>query len=517
MPPANTPASNPGGKTFFGHPRGLSTLFFTEMWERFSFYGMRALLRVFVATAAVQGGLGFAESEAHSIYHIYLSLVYLVSVPGGWIADRFLGQRRSVMYGAAVIMLGHICLAVHSVPSFFAGLALVVIGTGLLKPNASTIVGQIYSPTDARRDAGFSIFYMGINLGAFLGPLVCGWLAQDEGFRTRLSSWGIPPERAWQFAFGAAAVGMFFGLVQYMLGSSKLGDAGLAPSKTADPAGRAKDRRTLLVGLVLSIVAIGAIVAATATGALVLTVDLIDESFGIGLTVLSVAVFAWLFLKSDWTGDERRRLFVITVLFLASCFFWSAFEQAGSTLNAFAKDNTSNSLFGFEFPSTWFQSVNALFIITLAPVIAWFWIRLGKRDPSHPGKFAWGLFFAGLGFLVLAPAAILAKDGARVSPMWLTAVYLCHTIGELCLSPVGLSAFSKLAPARVAGMMMGVWFLSISVGSYMGGRIAKAYVDFDKHELCLVIAGFTIVPAIVLALCAKPIRRMIEARSEGTR
>jgi POT family proton-dependent oligopeptide transporter len=509
--PAPTAASGePARDTrFFGHPRGLATLFFTELWERFSFYGMRALLRVFVAAAAIEGGLGFAEAQAHSIYHIYLALVYLVSVPGGWIADRFLGQRRSVLWGGIVIMLGHVCLAIHSVASFFVGLGLVICGTGLLKPNASTVVGQLYSRNDARRDAGFSLFYMGINLGAFLGPLVCGWLAQSPAFRGWLAERGIAPERAWQFAFGAAAIGMFFGLVQYVLGQRNLGEAGRLPAP-ADAAARARDRRTLGIGLALAVVAGAGLALAVSSGALTLTVEGIDEAFGIGLTLLAVGTFGWLFLRPGWSAVERRRLVVIAVLFLASCFFWSAFEQAGSTLNVFALDQTRNSILGYEFPSTWLQSVNALFIIVFAPVLAWLWISLGKRDPSHPAKFAWGLFFAGLGFLVLVPAA---GSAVRVSPLWLTATYLCHTLGELCLSPVGLSAFSKLAPARVAGMMMGVWFLSISVGSYMGGRIARAYVGFEDRELFLVIAAFTILPALVLALCVRPIRRLMETRS----
>ncbi|MBM3976786.1 MAG: MFS transporter [Planctomycetes bacterium] len=507
-------------KGFFGHPKGLRTLFFTEMWERFSFYGMRALLKPFLYTSIAAGGMGMASEDATSIYHIYLALVYVVSLPGGWIADRFLGQRRAVLVGAIVIMLGHIALAVHGLSWFLSGLALVVIGTGFLKPNISTIVGQLYSREDARRDAGFSIFYMGINLGAFIAPLVTGFLAQKPWFQQQLAEWGIPARYCWQFGFGAAAVGMFIGILQYIAGGKNMGSAGLEPVPATDPAQRARDLKVLWGGLIGFAALIGGGALLHVSGTYVLSIQRIDEAFGWILTGIAVAFFAWMFTAGRYSPDERRRLYVIFLLFLASCVFWSAFEQAGSTLNDFALLRTRNEILGVEFPSTWFQSVNSVLIILCAPLMAWLWIRLGRRDPSSPIKFSLGLFFAGLGFLILAFGAGLlveGNDAVKVGPLWLALTYLCHSIGELCLSPVGLSTFSRLAPERIAGLMLGVFFLSISVGSYWGGRIANYYdrADLPNQQLFFAIAGYAIGAALLLALFASPIQRMLRPASPG--
>lgn len=500
-------------KQFLGHPRGLATLFFTEMWERFSYYGMRAILVLFMTAAVADGGLGFGPDKAGPIYAMYTSLAYLACVPGGWVADNFLGQQRSVLYGGIVIMLGHIALALHGLVFFYVGLGLVVIGTGMLKPNISVIVGQLYAPEDQRRDAGFSLFYMGINLGAFLSPLVCGGLAQGEWFKGRLEGWGLDPVNSWHWGFGAAAVGMFFGLVQYLLTGKHLGDAGRYPAKPQSPEAAAKNRRTLRIGL-------GSILAIVVGVGLLgwqapqhLTQENIKNTFSIALLLLIVGFFGKLFLAGDWTRAERARLWTIFVLFCGASIFWGVFEQAGSTLTLFAERNTDNSIFGWTFPSSYWQSVNAVMIILLAPVFAWLWIRLGKRDPSYPFKFAVGLFFAGLGFAVLVFGAQLSVgdgDGGvnPVSPFWLLSVYLLHTIGELCLSPVGLSSMTKLAPTRVVSLMMGVWFLATAVGNFLGGTVSGFYEDFELPTLFGAVAAGAGLMALIMFLLVGPIRRM---------
>ncbi|MDP3910900.1 MAG: peptide MFS transporter, partial [Gemmatimonadales bacterium] len=425
---------------------GLSTLFFTEMWERFSFYGLRALLILYMTASAAQGGLAFTTEKAASIYGWYAFGVYAAAIPGGWIADRLLGQFRSVFVGGVIIALGHFSLAFPSLSTFYLGLTLIVIGTGLLKPNISTMVGSLYDQGDERRDAGFSIFYMGINLGAFLAPLVVGTLGQKVD---------------WHVGFGMAGIGMTLGLIQYTLGKRSLEPA---LQRLAEPE-RAK----------------------------------IQTAPGVPQPPW------WRFTVSEW-----QRVAAIAVLFLFSCVFWAAFEQAGSSLNLFGDRLTRLSVFGFTFPSTWFQSLNSMFMIFgLAPLLAWVWIRLGPRQPSSPTKFALGLLFAGAGFALLVPAANLAETGIRVSPMWLVGVYFLHTIGELCLSPVGLSIVTKLAPARIVGSMMGLWFLSIAVGNKMAGWVAGYFDRLPLPGLFGAVAAVTAVAAIILILMTKPIRYLM--------
>ncbi|HWP67449.1 MAG TPA: oligopeptide:H+ symporter [Candidatus Limnocylindria bacterium] len=495
-------------RTFFGHPRGLATLFFTEFWERFSYYGMRAVLILFMTAPVAAGGLGFDAARAGVIYGTYTALVYLAALPGGWLADRFLGQRRAVLYGGGVIMLGHVCLAVPSLASFYVGLGCIVAGTGLLKPNVSAMVGALYAPDDARRDAGFSLFYMGINLGAFLAPLVCGWLAQGEGFGALLESFGWRREAAWHWGFGAAAVGMFFGLVQYLGGWRLLGDAGLRPVVPDAAAERVRSRRQLVAALA-GIGLGGAVLAALVrSGVVPATPEGLGNAFGVVLLIVTVAFFAGLLGARGWTREERARLMTILVLFLAAAIFWSVFEQAGSTLNLFAERSTETRLFGRAFPASWFQSANPVFIILLAPAFAWLWAHLGRRDPSSPAKFAAGLVFAAAGFGVMAVAAHLAADG-KVSPFWLLAAYLLHTIGELCLSPVGLSAMSRLAPARVAGLMMGAWFLAAAVGNYLGGRVAGLYEALSLPSLFGAVTLIALAAGVGLALLVRPIERRL--------
>ena len=492
-------AETPGDSTpvddraFFGHPRGLSTLFFTEMWERFSYYGMRALLILFMTAAPAAGGLGFDTATAGAVYGLYTSMVYLLTLPGGWIADRWLGQRRSVLYGGMLIASGHFSMAVPMLATFYLGLVLIVIGTGLLKGNIAVLVGKLYTPNDNRRDAGFSIYYMGINLGAFLAPLVCGYLGQRVN---------------WHLGFAAAGVGMVFGLVQYALGDRYLGNAGAA-SPTAGTPEAAAGRRQAIAWSVGAIIVVGLFGMAVATGAVSVSAAQIAEWVGWSLLAGTVVFFGWLYLDRSWTPQERGRLYVVGVFFLCAAIFWSVFEQAGSTLNLFADRSTHNVVFGWTFPSSWYQSLNALFIIIFAPMFAWLWITLGRREPASPTKFSFGLIGVGIGFLVLVPAALAAGNGGQVSPAWLTATYLIHTWAELSLSPVGLSSMTKLAPVRIAGLMMGVWYLGSSVGNYIAGQLAGFYEQMPLAELFGAVSVLPIAAGIVMLLLSKKFAAMM--------
>ncbi|HLY72834.1 MAG TPA: peptide MFS transporter [Planctomycetota bacterium] len=449
------------------HPPGLSTLFFTEMWERFSYYGMRAFLVLFMVTPAAAGGLGFSDSRAGMIYGLYTSMVYLLSVPGGWLADRYMGQERAVLIGGVLIMSGHISLALPAVPTFYLGLCLVAVGTGMLKPNISTLVGRLYEKEDGRRDAGFTIFYMGINLGAFAAPLVCGtWLAESEGFREWLKGRGLPPSTVWHFAFGAAAVGMMLGLAQYVLGLNRLGGARLSPPRIpGSPRARA-------VGLILGAVLLVVAVLVARSGAFNLNAEQVSRTFDILLPLVSVGSLALIFGFGTDSVREKRRMIVISILFGASALFWGCFEQAGSTLTLFAARHTDRRIFGHSFGATAYQSLNSLFVVLLAPVFAALWARLANtgREPSTPTKFGLAMLCVGLGFLVLIPASGIVQRGGLAGPQWLALLYLLHTAGELCLSPVGLSAMTRLAPRRTLSLIMGIWFLATSLGNYMAGR-----------------------------------------------
>jgi proton-dependent oligopeptide transporter, POT family len=491
-----TDAASQYDRSFFGHPRGLSTLFFTEMWERFSYYGMRALLLLYMTAPLTAGGLGFDTARGGAIYGLYTSMAYMATLPGGWIADRLIGQRRAVLYGGILITSGHFSMAFPTLTTFYLGLFLIVIGTGLLKGNVSVIVGRLYAPADIRRDAGFSIFYMGINLGAFISPLICGYLGQRVD---------------WHVGFASAGVGMAFGVVQYVLGAKYLGELGMRPAPAASPEAAAQLRKNALLWGTIALAATIVFGIAAYTGVLPVTATQVSDAAGVFLLLLTVGFFGWVLFGGDWTPAERNRLYAIGVLFLAASLFWSVFEQAGSTLNLFAERNTRNELAGWPFPSSWYQSLNSMFLFMLAPVFAWVWLRLGsvRREPSSPAKFAIGLVFVGAGFAILIVAARLSEQGIQVSPMWLTVTYLLHTVGELCLSPVGLSAMTKLAPVRIGGLMMGVWFLASSVGNYIGGRVSAFYESWALPSLFGAVAAFAIVAGIVMFMLVPPIKRMM--------
>jgi POT family proton-dependent oligopeptide transporter len=460
-----------------GHPKGLATLFLTEFWERFSYYGMRAILLLFMVATPAAGGLGLDTQTAAGIYGLYTGSVYLATIPGGIIADRLLGLRRAVLLGGILIALGHYTLAFHGVQTmFFAGLVLIVLGTGLLKANISSLVGRLYGPDDDRRDSGFTIFYMGINLGAFVSPLICGYLGQRVG---------------WHWGFGAAGVGMTLGLVQYVAGGHKLGDAGLMSD-------RPKDAPKLWLAIGASVVAIGA--------ALILSGRYRDYL----IAGSAVVLFAWLLLKGADNAVERKRIAAIALLFVFASLFWMGFEQAGSSLTLFADRLTDNNILGWEMPSSYYQSVEPFFVIALAPVFAWMWMRLGRRAPSSPAKFAIALFLLSLSFFLIAFAANLVGEGqVKVSPVWLVLVYLLHALGELSLSPIGLSMVSQLAPVRILGFIMGIWFLTNAVGNFTAGSVAGYFDRLPLPQLFGAVGLVCLVATVILVLLIKPIRGLM--------
>lgn len=490
--------------TFFGHPRGLATLFFTEMWERFSYYGMRALLILFMTAAPAIGGLGYDATTAGAVYGLYTFGVYALALPGGWIADRLVGQRRAVLYGGVLIALGHYSLAIPSLTTFYVGLLLIVFGTGLLKPNISAIVGDLYTEKGARRDAGFSIFYMGINTGAFLGPLVCSWLGEPrEG-----TAWVN-----WHYGFAAAGVGMTFALIQYVAGQRHLRGAGELKEDSGQPARLAAARRQFVIGLVVTALLVALVAFLSASGTLPVTA--FAESVFYIVAVLFIAYFAIVIFFVARNDVERQRLTVCFLLSLGAAMFWSGFEQAGSALNLFARDLTDRTIFGTEITAGTLQAVNPIFIILLAPVVGMIWVRLGARNPSMAVKFGLGLVLLAAGFLVMAWASMSLADG-RVGMQWLVATYFFHTVGELCLSPVGLSSMTKLAPGRLVGQMMGTWFMGAAIGNLVAGLITQFLPDTGTVEAAMqngvqlfgMVAAVTGAAGLLFIAFSRPIRKM---------
>jgi len=490
--------------TFFGHPRGLSTLFVTEMWERFSYYGMRALLILFMTAAPAAGGLGYDATTAGAVYGLYTFGVYALALPGGWIADRLVGQRRAVLYGGILIAFGHYSLAIPSMLTFYAGLLLIVLGTGLLKPNISAIVGDLYSEKGARRDAGFSIFYMGINVGALAGPLICSWLGEP---RT-----GAPWVN-WHYGFGAAGVGMTLGLIQYVAGQRHLAGAGQLKEDSGQPERIAAARRQFGIGLAVAALLVGIVATLSLSGTLPVTV--FAESVFYLVTALFAAYFAIVIFFLARNSVERQRLTVCFLLSLGAAMFWSGFEQAGSALNLFARDLTDRTIFGIEVTAGALQAVNPIFIIMLAPVVGMIWVRLGNRNPSMATKFGLGLVLLAVGFVVMAWASMSLQDG-KVGMQWLVATYFFHTVGELCLSPVGLSSMTKLAPGRLVGQMMGTWFMGAAIGNLVAGLVTRFLPQTETVEAAMqngvqlfgMVAAITGGAGLLFLAFSKPIRRM---------
>ena len=440
-------------------PKGLYLLFNVEMWERFSFYGMRAFLFLFLVSTA--GGFGWSKEKAGLLYALYTGSVYLTPLLGGFLADRFLGTHRSVLIGSVLIACGHFCLAVASTATFYTGLALIILGTGFHKSNISTMVGQLYSEGDRRRDAAFTIFYMGINTGAFLGQIICGYLAKNPRF-------------GWHWGFGAAGVGMVLGTVIYILNKRRLlGTIGDVPAARLNRSDAARPQA-----------------GGSAAG-------------------------------PRLTPEQLRRIGAIAILAFFNIFFWSAFEQAGSSMNLFAEERTRRVFFGWEMPAPWFQSINALTIMLFAPVFAglWTWLAARGREPTTPQKFVLALILVSAGFAVMVAGALGSEGGALVSPLWLTATYVLHTWGELCLSPVGLSMVTKLAPPKLGSLMMGLWFFSFFISDFVAGLVAGHVEKIAKGQVFHLLGGqadffliFVIVPligAVALGLLAKTIVRLM--------
>ena len=494
----------PPAETAFGHPKGLMTLFSMELWERFSYYGMRAILILYMTSAA--GGLAMGTEVSGAIYGLYTFGVYALALPGGWIADRIFGQRQAVLIGGVIIAAGHFTLAApviipgSEIWSFYLGLLLVVIGTGLLKPNVSAIVGDLYTDdTPARRDAGFSIFYMGINVGAALGPLVCSYFAENVD---------------WHVGFGLAGVGMVFGLITYVRGTPHLRGAGELTGEAAEPEQLSVARKQLKIGLAITAGVIALGVGLVSSGILPFTIVGFAQSTGVILVVVAVLYFAYVITFACHDTTERHRVFVIFLLFIGAALFWSGFEQAGSSMNLYARDYTDRVIFGWEMPTGWLQSVNAIFIVLLAPVMGMIWVKLAERSPSIPVKFGFGLVMLGVGFLVLAWGSLYVPEGAADNPAlgvsmnWLVVTYFFHTVGELALSPVGLSSVTKLAPHRLVGQMMGTWFLGTALGNLVAGLVAGRIASAPPEELFTIVASIVVIAGILFWLFSPVINRM---------
>jgi proton-dependent oligopeptide transporter, POT family len=493
---------NAADKKWLGHPRGLSTLFFTEMWERFSYYGMRGILLLFLVASVQNGGFGMTDRTGAAIYGLYVGFVYLMALPGGWIADRILGQRRAVFIGGCFIAAGHFSMAIGTVATFYLGLCLIVIGTGLLKPNVSAMVADLYPEGGNRRDAGFSIFYSGINVGAMIGPLVCGFLGEKVN---------------WHLGFGAAGIGMVLGLIQYQLGGKYLGEAGLRRKAEVTAAGDRTAIRRLAVGVGVLLGVIVLAVLLQLAGVIHLDVYAVAQGTGFFMLGLALLYFGAVIFLSKLSKAEKKRIAVIFVFFMAAVLFWAGFEQAGSSMNLFAERMTQRVIFGWEMPASFLQAVNSIFIISLAPVFGILWVRLGRKQPSTPAKMGAGLAFLAIGFLVLAWGASFTGGGLKVSMLWLIVTYLLHTVGELCLSPVGLSSVTKLSPRPLVGQMMGTWFMGTALGNLIAGLAAGGFQGMGVEELFLSVAKVTGIAGLILLVLAKPIRRFMGALpEEGT-
>lgn len=490
-------------KTFFGHPRGLATLFFTEMWERFSYYGMRALLILFMVATVESGGLGLEEKTAGAIYGLYTMFVYLLALPGGWLADKFFGLRKSVFYGGCIIALGHLCLAFPMQETFFAGLLLIVLGTGLLKPTISSLVGELYSEDEpARRDAGFSIFYMGINIGGFISPLIVGEL--------RIYNW--------HYGFAAAGVGMVLGLIQYKLTESNLGSAGLHPEKLSDALMQHRRERNIRNSLIVFIVVLALFVSLLFAKIIVIDPVVVAQASGFILVASVIAYFIFLMFFTGQDTSGRLKLVVLAIFFLTSGMFYSGYEQQGSSLNLFAAKYTDLKVGSFSIRPEWFQSVPALVVVLFVPVFAWLWVWLSKRklNPVTPVKFSLGPIFIALGFAAMMGASMVVVGGGLASPWWLIATFTLHTFGEICIYPTGMSATTKLAPKNLVGQLMGIWFMSLAFGNLIAGLYAGEFdekaIESNPYMLVDLFGYFTKImlgAGLLLLILYKPIRRMM--------
>ncbi|AWZ06915.1 MULTISPECIES: oligopeptide:H+ symporter [unclassified Streptomyces] len=486
-------------KTFFGHPRGLATLFMTEMWERFSYYGMRALLVVYLISGGVDaatdsqgGGLAMKTATATAIYSIYVAMVYLMAMPGGWFGDRVWGARKTVAIAGGVIMAGHFALAIPGQAMFFVGLALVAAGSGLLKANISTMVGHLYDgPKDPRRDSGFTLFYVGINLGAFVAPFVIGTVGQTVN---------------WHLGFALAGVGMALGLAQFLLGSKHL-----SPVSSQVPNPLSAQERNAIVVKVAAVVGVTALFYAIIGFTGVFTLNWALVPLTVAGLLIPVGVLVRIKRDKDLSAPEQSKMNGYIWFFVAAAVFWMIYDQGGSTLAAFAEKNTANTVFGWDFPSTWFQSLNPLFVMTLAPIFAWLWIWLARKnqEPTTIVKFAMALVLVGGSFFVFVVPMGMANGGTLVSPMWLVSIYMIQTIAELCLSPVGLSVTTKMAPQKYASQMMGVWFLAVTAGDCTTGLLSIAGVDLNGTGIIGMQAALAALAGFAIYMYRKKVQTMM--------
>ena len=480
-------------KGFLGHPIGLRTLFLTEMWERMSYYGMRALLVLYMTGAVTNfnPGLGWTQMESQAIYGIYVGMVYFMVVPGGWIADNILGHQKAVLYGAMIIALGHFTLAIPIQQTFFLGLIFVVLGTGLLKGNISTIVGKLYKEDDGRRESGYTIFYMAINIGSTLGFLVCSYLGEKIG---------------WHWGFGAAGIGMSFGVLQFIYSKKLLGVAGINPNPMED-----RRRAKLVLGTKISL---GVMVVVIASGLL----DFYSieprgfaENFSYFLTVVAGLYFLYLFFFAGLTSAEKRNLILLALLFVGAAAFWSGFDQSASSLSIFARDYTDLSVSGYIIPIGWLQFANPIFVVIFAPIFAGIWTHLGRinLNPALPIKFAFGLVLMAVSFVIMLFAVELAMETAPVGMRWLILTYLLQTWGELTLSPIGLAAFSRYSPKKYIGQMFGLWFLASAIGGVLAGLLGGDALDTGLESISPVF-NFMIKYYLAIALILIVLSRFIK-------
>ncbi len=499
-------------KAFFGHPIGLSTLFASEMWERFSYYGMRALLVLFLTATLAAGGFEMAELDAFTIYGIFTGLVYVTPIIGGILADKVLGQRKSIYIGGLTMAIGQFLLAASAwlgdsgaamelrQTVFYAGLGTLICGNGLFKPNISTMVGELYDNNDPRKDGGFTIFYMGINLGAFISPLVAGKLGEQV---------------AWQYGFLAAGIGMLLGTLWFFVRSHTLGHIGMPPKVKAERVRLiAKDWISILiytvgiVGVIFGLIFGWGILPSVVSKTIIYVI-------AIGGTIFLI----YTIVKGTSGKTEWARVGVILVLAIFNIFFWGGFEQAGTTFNLFARDNTQRLIGNWEIPASWFQSINAIFIVLFAPLFSILWVALEKKklNPNTPMKFAWGMILLALGFVIMAFAFTKSTSGDQVkliSPLWLTMVFMLHTFGELCLSPIGLSMVTKLSPPKLASTMMGIWFGSTAAGNFVASQMKAISMHLEEAmgreiQVFWLIAIQSAIIAVVIIILSPWLKKMM--------
>jgi len=480
---------------FSDHPKGLKVLFYTELWERMSYYGMRGLLVLFMTASIADGGLNYSNISASAIYGIYASSVYLLALPGGWIGDRILGQQKAIFYGGIIITLGHFILAINFTSAFFFGLTFVILGTGLLKPNISALVGELYEKKEELKQSGFTLFYMAINIGSVLGFFICGYLGEKIG---------------WHYGFSAAGFGMALGIIRYKYSLPILGNVGLKPNLQITHSERRRDIRLIILSLVIicSILLLGTLQ--------IIQFNPVPLANILTLFISSIAIlyFFYIFVFGSLDTKEKKNITMIIVLFISSAFFWAGFDQAGSSFSIFAKEYTDRFIFSWEYPSTWIQILNPVLVVVLSPFLAALWISLGKKmlDPSLPFKFGIGLILMAIGFMFVAMGANVALSNGSAGVKWLLLTYLFHTLGELTISPIGLAAISDLSPKKYVGQMMGIWFLASSLGAIIAGLLsgqatneglASMPILFNKIAFSASIFGF------ILIIISRPLNKLL--------